>query len=350
MSDVENGLLTGGEAAASPEEFAEKVLEAIAASPDDFALHRRLLDDLNRKIVEVQEQVAGLEGQEDFFWQIGESMPAFVTDALYQKRSTLFSLACLVAIGWACGGVISGLLGLLGMGGEILRPLCVFGALWLSELISTHPRARRGLLVALGLGGIVRFASSLLSGMLRIGSPAALLRAVFGRGPRPNIFSAAYMLVGAGLMYLLVSKKVVSVDIGAFRESLLAQVRERSRLIGTICAEIGVLARRAHDGELPSGGHPDRCPREKCRLASDVLRHLDSMPPELRSLLGESLARVGFEPDRPQEEFLIWKKEDHERLYDTIGLVRDGDKCLILERAYTRDDKITRGKVQKAPH
>ena len=98
-----------------------------------------------------------------------------------------------------------------------------------------------------------------------------------------------------------------------------------------------------------SDRQPDLCPREKCRLASDVLRHLDSMPPELGKLLAESLVRVGFAPDSPNEDFIIWKKDEHEKLYDTIGLVRDGDKCLILERAYTRDGKVTRGKVQRAP-
>lgn len=349
MSDADNGLLRSHDSGSAPEECAGAVLEAMAASPDDFAMHERLLYDLNRRIVDYAEQRAGLDGMGDFFWQLGETMPAFVTDALYQKRTTLFSLACLVALGWICGGLVSALFGLLGMGGEILRPLCIFAALWLSELISTHPRARRVLLVALGLGGIVRFTGSLVSGMLRIRSPAALFSAVFGRGPRPNIFSCAYMLLGAGLMYLIVSKKVVSVDLGAFRESLLSQVRERERLLGTICAELEDLADRERQESALSGAHPDRCPREKCRLASDVLRHLDIMPPELGRLLAESLGRVGFAPDSPNEEFIIWKRDEHEKLYDTIGLVRDGDKCVILERAYTRDGRVTKGKVQKDP-
>lgn len=333
-----------------PISLAGDVLDEIGAAPHDFALHARLLYDLNKKIVEFQESRAHMGGLEGFFWQMGESMPAFVTDALYQKRATLVSLAGMIALGWIAGGMLSTFLGLLGMGGEILRPLGVFCAMWISELLSAHPGARRGLLALLGLGGLAGFSSRLVSGMLRITSPAGLYRALFGQAGRPSIFKGVYMVIGAAVMYVLISKKVVALDLPAFRESLLAQVHERVRLLEAICGELRELERRRQTDDDSDNADVlrDICPRDSCRLAGDVLRHLEAMPSGLRRFFAESLACVGYSADSPEQEFIFWNSDEHSGLYDTIGLVSEGDRCLILERACTKDGSVTRGKVQKA--
>ena len=61
----------------------------------------------------------------------------------------------------------------------------------------------------------------------------------------------------------------------------------------------------------------------------------------------EKLAAVGYETDSGQDDFLVWNGAEHEKFYDMVGLVRDGDRCRILKRCYMAGEKIVRGYVQR---
>ena len=109
--------------------------------------------------------------------------------------------------------------------------------------------------------------------------------------------------------------------------------------------------RDAELAELKNSRSPDlssvKCPKNDCLLARDVIQMLDAFDADTRTFLAEKLAAVGYETDSGQDDFLVWNGAEHEKFYDMVGLVRDGDRCRILKRCYMAGEKIVRGYVQR---
>ena len=45
--------------------------------------------------------------------------------------------------------------------------------------------------------------------------------------------------------------------------------------------------------------------------------------------------------------WLVWDEADHRDLYEPVGLVKNGDRCLVFSRPLTKDGKTIRGRVQR---
>lgn len=337
-------------------QLAAETIEAFEKFPDNLALHQQSLIDLKQKVtdaaadLEEGEGLGHLSDRGELLWSLALHLPDFDTDSLYQKRASLASIAAAVLIGWLLGGAVSGLLGLIGLGGDILRPLAIFGCIWLGEWFSANPNARRIVLTALGMGGLVRFASMAVGGMFRFTNLSALKQVIFGAS-RPNVFKAFWLMGGALFVMLLLSKKISGMDLPAFRQSLRGQIEQRLMFLYYTLKELDSRDERLNKLALEKGSADDsgKCPRRSCSLATAVLDVLGSLDANSQKYLKSELEALGWSPraDESAGEYFIWDSEVHSPLYETIGVVRNGDRCRALKSPYTVDGKIVRGHAQR---
>ena len=358
---------------AACDRMADEAADAIARAPKDYAAHGRLLQDLKLAVVELAargeapepdpESVlnaapgesdatpAAAPTHDDLVWDLARALPDFSTEALYQKRSSLAAMAGMAVFGWFLGGLASTVLGWLGLGGDILRAFGVWAMFWLSEYLSANPRARHGLLAILGMGALGRFAMAAMSGMLRLTSWGSLRQAIFGAGRLPNIFKVGWLLFGAFFVLVFLSKKITALDMTAFRHSLREQARGSLRLARFVLGEVesrdAALADLRDRLDEATGGEGPR--RTGDALARDMLGMLDGLDEDARRFLLQRLAAAGYAPESAGEDWLVWEPGRHAELYDTVGLVREGDRCRILRRAMRTPDGIVRGLVQRSP-
>ncbi len=338
--------------------LADETLKKIASFPGDYAQHRQLLADLKEDLVAqcatksahtAMPHMAGMPDMpEELRWSLARDMPDFSTDALYVKRYSLLSMASIVFLGFFVGGLLSGLLGLIDMGGGILRVGAVLGMLYGAEYLSGNPKARTRLLVFLGLGTLATFAASLAAGILRLTSWADFKSAVFGASGGPGLLKRLYLLLGATFLFVLLAKKNTSLDVEAFRLSLRRQAQERARYLATffsvwgkLHAEIDALSETGHQHR-----HAGKCPRNDCPLALGLAHLLDGMDEQSRHFISEQLVFMGYTPGEGVSH-ILWDEEAHAALYDTVGLVGNGDRCRVLRRYTHVGDNIVKGHVQK---
>ncbi|MSS28333.1 adenosine deaminase [Desulfovibrio sp. PG-178-WT-4] len=340
--------------------LADAAVDKIVSFPGDYAQHQRILYDLKTELTDLGAVVCAGTGEradacgntlpDELRWRLAGDMPGFSTEALYQKRSSLLSMGGIVFFGYLLGGLLSTVLGWLDMGGDIIRVVAVWAMFYASEYLSANPKARLRVLAFLGLGTLAGFAVGLMSGMLRLTSWAGIKRAVFGSGETaPGLLKRWYLLLGAAFLFVFLSKKVTALDVTAFKHSLQKQAAERMRCLLVFFEELN--RRDAELAELKNSRSPDlssvKCPKNDCLLARDVIQMLDAFDADTRTFLAEKLAAVGYETDSGQDDFLVWNGAEHEKFYDMVGLVRDGDRCRILKRCYMAGEKIVRGYVQR---
>lgn len=327
----------------------DATLEKIPSFPKDFAQHRQLLSDLKEELVDLcAAKAASADIPEDLRWSLARDMPDFSTDALYVKRYSLPSMAGIVFLGFFIGGLLSKLLGLIDMGGEIIRVATVLGMLYGAEFLAGNPRARSRLLLFLGLGALTTFAASMVAGVLRLASWADFKSAVFGSSGAPGLLKRLYLLLGAAFLFVLLAKKTTALDMAAFRISLEQQAQARARNLMTFFTAWDQL--RAELDSLREQGqadaHTGKCPRTDCPLALGVIHLLDGMDAEARRFLSEQLVFMGYNPGEG-DSHIVWDDAVHAELYDTVGLVRNGDRCRVLRRYSRSGDTVVKGHVQK---
>mgnify|MGYP002579288094 CR=1 FL=1 len=107
--------------------LADGVVEKIASFPREYAQHQQFLYDLKTELIELCARPVtrpgardGIPG-DDLKWELARNMPDFSTESLYQKRSSFLSMGGIVFFGYLLGGLLSTVLGWLGMGGDIIR-------------------------------------------------------------------------------------------------------------------------------------------------------------------------------------------------------------------------------------
>lgn len=339
--------------------LADGAVDNIASFPKDYAQHRELLYDLKTDIVKVcaQQYAAQDALDEELGWRLAHDMPDFSTAALYARRYSLLSMAGIVFFGFLAGGLLSTLLGWIGMGGEIIRVATVLGALYGAEYLSANARARTRLLAFLGLGSLAAFAAGLVAGVLRLTSWADLKRAVFGESSGPGPLKRLYLLLGAAFIFVFLSKKATALDIPAFKASLREQAGERARWLTAFFEAWGRL--RMELSALEGSGASDPasaiCPKSDCPLALSLIDMLDHLDADARRFLAGQLALVGYAPGGEVpggdalggEGHIVWDDAVHADLYDTVGMVRNGDTCRILRRYASTGGAIIKGYVQK---
>lgn len=335
--------------------MADNLADEIADNPRDYALCAQSLEDLKLRTAREAAEIHYADKfdvprpDEAFIWNLAQDMPPFKAEALYQKRTSLISIGAAVFLGWLAGGLLATLLGFLGMGGEILRPLAIFGIIWLGEYLGANPRARNILLTALGLGGLARFAASAAAGFVRFATFGNLRQAIFGSAAMPNIFKSAWLFMGAFFVFIFLAKKITGLDIAAFRQDMAVQIKQRIKLAEFIFSEIdqrnaALEACRAAGAEASENSLSIQKNRD---LAIALISVLDSLNPATRHFLREKLAAAGYEARDPETDFPIWNSKEHEGLYDTIGLINDGDHFRVLKKAYKDGGRMVKGHAQR---
>lgn len=313
--------------------LAGEAVKKIAQAPGNYAAHEVILYDLNSELTRacLEKYFPDNAALRDMAPALACELPSFDTARLYEKRQNLAAMAGMTLLGWFLGGAVSGLLSLVGMGGDILRVAGVFAMFWLSEYLSSSPRVRKTILACLGLSGLARMASSALGGFVGV---TGIRQAIFGMGRLPNIFKAGWLFLGSFFVFVFMAKKIDGLNIAAFEESLGKQTLGRLRLVHFVFDEIaGLSARKAESGDAR-------------RMAAAVADMLDGLPEEKRAHLRQALKLGGFETPK-EEKWLIWNDARDRELYDPVGMVKDGDRCLILSRPVTGHGKIRRGRAQR---
>lgn len=333
-------------AAEAANKIAGEVAAAFRADPKDYAAHREALQDLKLTTARAAADLAGAAPDDALVWKLAADLPDYSDKSLYQARSSLVSLACAIFIGWILGGFVATLLGFLGLGGEILRPCAILACVWLEEYLAVNPSARKIMLAVLGLGALGRFAAALASGLVRFGSIRSL---IFGAGPRPNIFKTAWLWFGATLLLVFFSRKSTGLDIASFQRDLAAQICGRLTLLRFVFREL-----QKRDDEIAAmtaqgrSGDSGACPKKDCPLAKAALSLLDSLGPDQAAWLADALRQAGYEPKGGDSGYLIWNDETAGE-YEPVGLVKNGDRCLILKRPYEKDGELVPGRAQRLP-
>lgn len=342
-------------AAATSASLAKEVAQAIASNPRDYSGHLQKLSELKSAIVQTAAQSVSQApettyGRDEFLWRLAQDLPPFDTSSLYQKRASLCAILAAVLIGWLAGGLVSTLFDFVGLGGEILRPLMIFLAFWLEEYLCVNPRARKILLTVLGFAGLARFASLAVNGFFRFTTLGALRSAIFGTAAKPGFFRLTWMFFGAFLILAFLSRKISALDLRAFEESLRSQIEDRFKL----CEQV-LQTLQARDEELFACQKKLNALEEKgtnashARLIQTLISLLPTFSPQQQSLLLARLKEAGYSPDNHGSAMLVWDKEKYGAEYETIGLINDGDLCLVLRPALHTPDGLRRGRVQKAP-
>ena len=278
-------------------------------------------------------------------------LPGYDTAGFYRTRSSFLALALAVLLGWFAGGIVSTLFGFVGLGGEILRPAAIFGAVWLEDYLSTNPRARRIMLAFLGMGMLTRYAAALAAGMVRFTSFASLRSLIFGSLPKINIFKATWLWFGALIMFAFFAKKQTGFDSVLARESLTRQIEQQLALCVYVFFRFKLHTEESQSLRLSleEKAGSGKCPLKNCGLAETVINMLDTLKPDQRHHLGDALAQAGYDVQNREDTWLIWNAAEHEPLYNALGLVRDGDKCIVLSRPYQVGNEMIKGTVQRMP-
>lgn len=319
-------------------ELAAKTVKAIEKEPKNYAAHKVALYDLNSGLSIACAGAFFAKDQylADLAPALACELPPFSTDSLYEKRQNLLAMAGMTLLGWFLGGALSGLLSLVGMGGDILRVGGVFAMFWLSEYLSANPKARKIILAVMGLSGLTRMATSALGGFIGI---TGIRQAIFGLGRLPNIFKTSWLFLGSFFVFVFMAKKVDGLNLAAFGDSLRDQVEDRLKLVYFVFGEIA-----ARDGN--SQGVPKGTCDKSCPLAEEVMSMLDGLEPDKKAHLLQALRLCGFEP-HDDGKFLVWDDAAYRDLYEPVGLVKNGDRCLVLSRPIKKDGKTIRGRVQR---
>lgn len=313
--------------------LAAEAVKKIAGSGGNYSAHKVILYDLNSALTRacLEKFFPDNSTLGDLAPALACELPSFDTAKLYEKRQNLGAMAGMTLLGWFLGGALSGLLSLVGMGGDILRVGGVFAMFWFSEYLSSSPRARKTILACLGLSGLARMASSALGGFVGV---SGIRQAIFGMGRLPNIFKAGWLFLGSFFVFVFMAKKIDGLNIAAFEESLKKQVLERLRLVDFVFGEMaGLSAQKAETADAR-------------RMAVAVADMLDGLPEEKSAHLRQALKLGGFETPK-EEKWLIWNDVRDRELYEPVGMVKDGDRCLILSRPVSGQGEIRRGRVQR---
>lgn len=336
--------------------LASAAVSWVKEDPQDFSGHMQKLADLRLEVAKKSaEIVAGDETlsahREEFVWQLAQDLPPFDTAALYQKRASHWAILAAVILGWVCGGILATLLNIVGLGGEIIRPLCIVLFIWAEEYLCVSPRARRLALGVLGFAGLARFAATAVNGFFRFTSFGALRTAIFGAGARPGLFRTGWLFLGAFLVMIFLSRRISGLDTKAFEASMRIQILDRFKLCILILSAL-----KSGDQELfecqkklnaadPAGVG---CNAD-CGLAAAVVDLLPAFTPDQRALLKARLAAQGFSTPGASNEanFLVWNEGKYGQEYEPIGQVEDGDTCLVLREPLRTPTGIIRGNVQK---
>lgn len=327
------------------ERRASEIVAICKGDAGDVARQNEALYDLRLDTVRDAVDLTGAKLDDDLLYELAQALPTYDISALYQTRASLLSLTSAVFIGWLLGGFLATLLGLLGLGGEILRPCAILACLWCVEYFSVNPRARKIGLAALGLGGLARLATGLASGVVRLASFGSIRQFIFGGLPRPNIFKCFWLWTGAIFLCIFFARRETSLNFGVLQHSISRQIGERLDFCVIVLDEFIKLDNQLKNAQSDDTRDDKRCPKPDCELAKAVLSLLDVLDADKGAWLGGILARLGYEPQAGGR--LVWESAIHADMYDPIGLISDGDEFLVLKRPYLANGKRVRGQAQR---
>lgn len=347
MTDVSDSVLRE-----YADKFASGICEKIEKEPANLTMHARELAELKPQLAETAAQIAAgdklsrIENEKELIWTLAPELPDFDTDTLYRKKQSIQSLAMAVFLGWILGGLLSGVLSFLSLGGDILRALTIFVAVWASQYLTSNPGARRILLACLGLGGLARFAGMAASGLIRFGQFSSWRSIIFGAGKSVNIFKSVWLLGGALFVFTFFSRKIDGLDIPAFSASLSSQIAQELKLLTSFFAlvnqkdtALAELRRDMNDGKL------EKLLRGQGEIVDAIIELRPSLNDDQRKYIDQKLVQGGIE--LPPDDLIIWNEAEHSPLYDTIGLIKNGDRAKILRPAKVWNGEITKGFIQR---
>ncbi|MBD5553075.1 MAG: hypothetical protein HDQ44_01925 [Desulfovibrio sp.] len=317
-----------------------EICAAFKADPENLAAQREQLYDLKLATSDMAAKLCGADSPQELTWDLAKALPDYSLAGLYQTRASLWGVAAAVIIGWILGGILATVLNFLNLGGDILRPLAIFALLWAGEYLTGNPRARGIVLTLFGLGALSRIAAGLAGGAIR--GFGAVRGALAGLSAGAGFLRLAWLWFGALLLFVFFSRKVSGLNIPLFQEELARQIAERLELCCFMMQKFG-----QKQADTQADKPRTCCPRPDCPLASAAISLLPTLEPTRAAWLSDVLKQAGYEIQAQPGKYLIWNPEEHAALYDAIGLVAKGDRCLILRQPMQAANEIRRGLVQR---
>lgn len=333
-------------------DLAKKTCEFVAGHPDNTEAIKKELVDLKHSLVRdaasyrTRDSLSSIRDEPELLYSLAQALAAPDLKSLFQTRTSFLSLAVAVIIGWIVGGLLSGVLSFFSLGGDILRAATIFLTVWGSEYLTSNPRARRIFLTCLGLGGLIRFAGMAAGGLVRLANPLSW-RALIFPGKLP-FFKGVWLMTGAFFIVVFFSKKSSGIDIPVFRETLEAWILENMRLVLFILEQIDDRDAKIRTlKEDSESGEKDALLRKQRDVIASLIELRDSLNADQRTYLNQKLSQAGIESSA--DEYIIWNSLEHEALYDTVGLINDGDRARVLRPVENWHGKIVKGRAQRAP-
>ncbi|MDE5832293.1 MAG: hypothetical protein K2H64_04800, partial [Desulfovibrio sp.] len=217
-------------------------------------------------------------------------------------------------------------------------------AVWGSEYLAINPRARRVFLTCLGLGGLIRFAGMAASGLVRLANPLSWRALIFpGKAP---FFKGIWLMAGAFFIVVFFSRKAAGFNMPEMRENLEKKLAGDLRLVALFLSRID--ERDAKIKKLldsVDAREKDELLKRQKEVINSLIDIRDSLNPDQKTFLTQKLARAGIETS--DDDFIIWRAAEHDALYDTVGLINDGDRARVLKPAENWNGKIVKGRAQR---
>lgn len=328
-------------------ELVDVTAALVAAQAHDAAGIQTVLKDLKLRVADKAAALADFATDKpdnmDAVWKCGEAMPDFQLHTNGERRMSAISLASAVILGWLVGGVFSGLLNFFNMGGDVLRAAAIFVAVWLSDYLGANAAARTKLLRIFGwtvLGGIAtRFAA----GVMRLG---AGWRSFLPGGMKPGFFRSAWLILGIAVIFVFFSGKEVkpgkAFDRNDLRQVIIGRLRFLIAVFSLLKSWQAEIARKAADLDDANDNSASQA-----ALLDALLQILPSLPQNSRAFLQEKLEKAGIRQQGPEESFFVWQPERDSELYEVLGLVQKGDKCVAVRRPVDKDGVLIKGLAQR---
>ena len=154
-------------------------------------------------------------------------------------------------------------------------------------------------------------------------------------------------MIGAFFTVVFFSRKISGLNLAGFQEKLADRIAADMRLVAYVLDQFEARDARARAlREAAESREKDETIKKQRAALASVLKIRDSLGEDQKKFVDQSLARAGV--GASSEDYIVWSSRDCDELYDTIGLIADGDLARILRPYESWDGRVTKGLAQKA--
>ncbi len=275
----------------------------------------------------------------EFVTQFPDLPNIVIAENYYNTRFTLLSRCITVFLGLFIGNLLSTILNIIDLGGGFLQFICILTILYFSDYFAANDKIRTRILTALGLASVGRLALSITSAITNFGFFGIFRSSTFSILRGNNIFYNFYVVLATIFAFVFFSRTKPEFSSEKFAKALELNLNSWLNFVSLLLDKQNIN----YDKKQTKS---DICPKNDCKLALNLIPFVQTLDENEKIWLSRLLADVGYVAQNGNS--IIWNSSEHAHLYNKLGLIEDGDKCIVLNQAILKDDEIHKGYVQKS--